>query len=535
MTRSAVISPDLVQGDSSTPTNAGGVGVGNISDGEFAALVRAACDSSELSELPTQPKWACQLRQMLEYLSRCRFENAQTSPLHAMVKAGVAYGLTRLEASVTPKLLELLSPKAKISLCKYLERRIRQITQPSFKLTFDALNSALHSISLNRTPVTPEQTAQTFISGSLNGWLAFLFKQFPVLARLWSELISQWCDGAQELLVRFKQDQATLRQTFFARKSLGKIIDFRPGLSDPHNGGRTVTSLHFKAGCVIYKPRRGMGEKEWERIVCWLNQGSKPRLKAARVLCRKNYCWMEEIVPIPCRSENCVRRFYKRLGATIAVAHLLEAVDFHRDNIIASGEWPILIDLETLSHPTPRAEGPSAVESLRRTGFFQLLLGKIQLQPESSVLGKSNGPHKPRIGRRIRHAMEYEAEVVRGFELMWRRILGDKRQRAAFVRRVRRIRYQSLRRIYATTTDYDMIRWASIQPTALRSQTARGSIIRQMSERGAVSEAILHAEISALQRLDIPRFEQRVSSLFVTRRGGPPKELASEIRKAVRV
>jgi hypothetical protein len=531
MTRTAAISSHFVRKDSSIAAN----GPGNTSESEFAVLVRAACDSSELAQFPVQPQWACDLREMLDYLSRCKFGDAPTSPLHAIVRTGGAYGLITLEASVAPKVLELLSPKAKISLCKDLERRLRQITQPSFKLTFGALSSALDSISLNPATVLPEQTERTFLSWSLYYWFAFLFRHFPVLARLWSELISQWRDAAEELLFRFKQDQAVLSQTLFARQPLGKIIDLRLGLSDPHNGGRTVTSLHFNAGCVIYKPRPGVGEREWERLVYWLNEGFRPRLRAARVLCRSSYCWMEEIAPINCRSEKGVRLFYKRLGATIAVAYLLEAADFHRDNMIASGEWPILIDLETLSHPTPRSEGSSIADSLYRTGFFQLGLGKNRSQPESSVLGKSNGRHKPKIGRRVRHATEYNAELVRGFELMWRRILGGQRQRAAFVRRVQRIRRQLLRRIYATTIDYDMIRWASIQPTALRSQEARGSIIRQMSERGAISKSILQAEISALQRLDIPRFNQRLSPLLVARRGGPPKELANEVRKAFRV
>ena len=42
-------------------------------------------------------------------------------------------------------------------------------------------------------------------------------------------------------------------------------------------------------------------------------------------------------------------RFYRRQGALLALLYALEATDFHAENLIASGEFPVLIDLETFS------------------------------------------------------------------------------------------------------------------------------------------------------------------------------------------
>jgi lantibiotic modifying enzyme len=408
------------------------------------------------------------------------------------------------------------------------------MSQPSFRLIVEARRFALHSISPGQRPIGGEQMKQTNPATNPYDQLIVLFKQFPVLARLWSELISQWCENVEELLLRFNRDSAAISENFFSGQPLGRIIDLQPGFSDAHNGGRTVTRVLVKAGCVIYKPRPGNGEREWHRLVHWSNRTSKTPLKAAQVLCRKRYCWMEEITAAPCQSEAGVRRFYERIGATAAVAYLLRAVDCHRGNIIASGEWPVLIDLETLSHSMPRLKGNRITDPLYRTGFFPLRFLRSGSQPESSALGKPNGQHKPKLGRRIKHAVDYGTEIVRGFEYMWRHIVGCQRRRTFFVRRIASIQRQPLRRIYMTTTDYNAIRLASIQPMALRSQKLRDSTLFAMLNRKSVSKAILEVEICALKRLDIPWFDKVPPSFPTPRRNSPPDDLAAAILQALR-
>ena len=101
--------------------------------------------------------------------------------------------------------------------------------------------------------------------------------------------------------------------------------------------------LQFEADAVIYKPRPGDGEWKWSSLLEWMNaQTFQPRLRSGRVLRRKGYCWMERIEAGPCKNRAEARRFYERLGGLIAVAYLLRAVDCHRDNLIASGEDPVL-------------------------------------------------------------------------------------------------------------------------------------------------------------------------------------------------
>ncbi|MBX4341401.1 DUF4135 domain-containing protein, partial [Mycobacterium tuberculosis] len=60
------------------------------------------------------------------------------------------------------------------------------------------------------------------------------------------------------------------------------------------------------------------------------------------------YGWQEYIAYRECLTEEELKRFYYRQGGYIALLYFFRSSDFHFENIIASGEFPVLIDLETL-------------------------------------------------------------------------------------------------------------------------------------------------------------------------------------------
>ena len=70
----------------------------------------------------------------------------------------------------------------------------------------------------------------------------------------------------------------------------------------------------------------------------------------------------------------------------IAAAYLLKAVDCHRDNLIASGEDPVLVDADALWHVSPATKAQTPLDLLYRTGFFPNSNPR-SLQSRSSVLG----------------------------------------------------------------------------------------------------------------------------------------------------
>src|SRR6266446_2237991 len=455
------------------------------------------------------PGWANELREMLHALGELEFSSRRSSPLQKVCEVGSQYGLRRLERTVSSELLSLLCPIAKRRLKDNLQRLLTRATRPSFALELNAFRRAFEAIYSEKGAATTELK---FLEKPPYHRLISLFKNFPVLAKLWSLLISQWRDHIAELLLRFSADRVAMSRTFFAARPVDKIADIRPGLSDPHNKGRSVMLLQCHAGSIIYKPRSGDGEREWFSFIRYLNARClRPKLRPARVLRRDGYCWMEEIRFASCKNHAAARRFYERLGGMIAAAYLLRATDCHRDNVIASGEYPVLVDAETLWHVTRKTQIQSPLDALYETGFFPRSNRRSSWQYRSSVLGKTTtGQHIPRIGGKPLSAARYKGEIVNGFRSAWDCVLENEKGRAAFVRWVRRLRAVERRRIYWPTANYDRIRRASIQPTALRSGIERDILIAGSCARSAVSPALIRAEIDALKRLDIPYFTRKI-------------------------
>ena len=443
---------------------------------------------------------------MLNALADLDFRQSRSTPLSKLCETGARYGWKELEAAANPKLLASISSRAKVSLERDLQRSLERLTRPCLELEQTSFGLALNSLGLAVSD-DPKVTEKMFLGDKPSHRLFSLFKKFPVLAKLWCQLISHWREHVTEVLSRFTKDRGALSSTFFGGQPVARIADIRCSLSDPHNYGRTVMELRFEAGAVVYKPRPGDGEWEWGSLLEWMNAHSfEPRLRAATVLRRKGYCWMERIEAAPCKNAAEARRFYERMGAIIAVAYLLRAVDCHRENLIASGEYPALIDADALFHVVPEMKGKTPLTLLHSTGFFPSSNPR-SLQSRSSILAESKtGNHVARIGTRPLHVAQYQREINKGFSSAWRCILATKDRRGAFVRRLRRIQSRARRRFYAATEKYAAIKKASIQPSALRSARERQLLLSRLCTRNAVASKVIKVEIGALKALDIPYF-----------------------------
>jgi lantibiotic modifying enzyme len=521
-----------------------------ISNEEFIAIVVAATGHNDFHRISTHhareifsrprhfrlPRWASDLREMLNGLPELKFSPQQASPLEKLCEAGSEYGLRALEKTVSSDLLSLLRPKAKRRIKDGLRRILARVTRPCFVLELNAFRCACKAVYSQKVSSTPELIENKYLGERPYDRLISLFKKFPVLAELWSQLIWQWCDSVLELLARVEADKQGVSRVFFRGQPVGKIIDLRAGLSDPHNKGRTVMRVQFQAGSIIYKPRCGHGEQEWFSLVGYLNAASlRPKLIAARVLRRDGYCWIQEVKFAPCKDQAAARRFYKRLGAMMAAAYLLKAVDCHRDNIIASGEHPVLVDAETLWHIAGEKKTKSLLDPLFGTGFLPTSGRRSSYQYRSSVLGRTvPGKQTPHIAARPISAERYENEIVSGFRRAWRCLLGTAGRRAAFARHLQRLLRRERRRIYWSTGNYDAIRRASIQPTALRSGVDRNVLIARLCARSAVPHAVIREEINALKRLDIPYFILRATAGSpVPEDNATPAEIIEALRRTV--
>ena len=182
-----------------------------------------------------------------------------------------------------------------------------------------------------------------------------LLEEYPVLARQLVITVDRWLNFSLEFLEHLCQDWDAICSTLNLEKNPGILVKIDGGKGDTHRGGRAVLIAQFSSGFqVVYKPRALSVDIHFQQLLDWLNQhGNHSPFRTLKVIDRGNHGWVEFIVAKACNTKEEVQRFYERQGAYLALLYALEATDFHNENLIAVGEHPILIDLESLFHPRP--------------------------------------------------------------------------------------------------------------------------------------------------------------------------------------
>ncbi|MFG2692665.1 type 2 lanthipeptide synthetase LanM [Kitasatospora sp. NPDC048407] len=198
--------------------------------------------------------------------------------------------------------------------------------------------------------------------------LAALVTEYPVLARLLAHCCQDTVAAWTELAGRFAADRAALVGELFDGVDPGRLVRVRTGAGDRHAHGRTVAVLRFADGRrAVYKPRPLGVHRHWNRLLRLLGETApNTALRTLTVLDRDAYGWLEFVEPGPCSDRRGAERFYRRLGMQLALLHVLGGTDIHYENLIAAGDQPVLVDLETLFHPDLRPAEPLGDDPARR-------------------------------------------------------------------------------------------------------------------------------------------------------------------------
>lgn len=221
-----------------------------------------------------------------------------------------------------------------------------------------ALELNIARLNEELTGATPEERFQSFINRlSEPDRARSLLAEYPALARLLSEQAQRWVTVSLEFLERLCRDWAEIRAALAPESDPGVLVSVKGGLADAHRGGRSVLIAKFTSGLrIVYKPKSLAVDLHFQELLTWLNaRGAAPSFPTLQVINRDGYGWVECAVARDCQSAAEIRRFYHRQGGYLALLYLLDATDFHADNLIASGEFPFLIDLEALFHPRRRS------------------------------------------------------------------------------------------------------------------------------------------------------------------------------------
>lgn len=204
---------------------------------------------------------------------------------------------------------------------------------------------------------------ERFVADMKAGGFRRLFEEKPVLLRLIATLTRQWIDAVHEFASRLDADIEAIYRDLLRRDVPARAARVAGDLSDRHNGGRSVFIVGFEDGAkVVYKPKDLRLDVAWHALIARLNASDPPvDLRAVRAIARDHYGWTEFIDHTGVADQAGCERYFRRAGAWLALFHCFAATDMHQENIIAAGDQPVPIDLETILQPPGPA--PKALEA----------------------------------------------------------------------------------------------------------------------------------------------------------------------------
>ena len=455
---------------------------------------------------------------------------------------------------------QVLSPEAHTALERGLLDRLSGLASLAVGHNF-IIARAMPALLDSNTNSASDGVYGEFVENMLKkGGLEQLFIEFPVLARLVGTVTRHWIEANAEFLARLRIDLPAIQQTFQSEQELGTVIDIETELSDPHNGGRGVLIPTFISGLkVVYKPKDLGMQEAFFALLDWLMDNGPPLdLKTLKIIKRSNYGWVEYAEHQPCSNMAEAQDYYRRTGMLLCLLYVLHGTDFHSGNVIACGQYPMLVDMEMLfsiqyqmdaariTDNSPAAmRWKSVLSNGLLPGWDETLRGhKIDVNALASggeqevpvgvadwkninrddmtlayrlaKIGEAN--NRPMLDGSILLAQDYVEVIVDGFATMYRLLVKRCPELLAKDGPLATFRGQRVRVLARSTMIYYALLLALQHPRFLRDGAARSNQMDVM--KAAIDESganqrflpIIESEQRTLEMLDIPLFVVRSDS-----------------------
>lgn len=504
------------------------------------------------------PEWVERIDRLLGYVAESEPAGGDAAPSEGdenedeevpfvdLLAIVVEYANDRLGESVPT---HHLSEGARDDLDGWLLERLRKLCSHSLFIEFKTfLAERDRDLAFADDPEMPDEPRRyydSFVRSLFEGGLAPFLFEHAFLARLLDRLVEQWVEAVAEFCERLDADWSALESIVGPRD---RVTGLEP-LGDPHGGGRVVFGVTFDSGeKVAYKPRDVGIETTFYEFVDWATEDEAlPDLVTPACLDRGSYGWMEWMPAEECDDREQVADYYRRAGALICLLYALNFTDGHLENVLAAGDQPVIVDVETLIEPSIRPERmtidtPIAAEfetSVLRTYLFPMNLPNSEFGdisgfgtqradasgPDLQTFTDVNtdvmemeyqrppameGENLPRVDGEVVEPDEHWPEIADGFEVAYRALLSRKDELLESGGLLDSFRETDVRYLHRNTRTYGKMHLALSTPEYLETGLKFGSKAEVFSAEAADHDRELHgvydAERRALQRLDVPRF-----------------------------
>ncbi|EQK48724.1 type 2 lantibiotic biosynthesis LanM family protein [[Clostridium] bifermentans ATCC 19299] len=180
-----------------------------------------------------------------------------------------------------------------------------------------------------------------------NEYLEYFDKKYCLLVDSLSYELKNLAIYQREICINYKNESYAIESILI--KKLGKICGIECSKGDLHNG-KSVAIVSFENGNLIYKPRNEANTILLKQMVDFLSSESEVKdFKFTEFYTNGNHSWEKIILQEPCKSIDEVEKYYYRAGVYLAAFYFLGSFDMHHENVISSGQYPVIIDTETIT------------------------------------------------------------------------------------------------------------------------------------------------------------------------------------------
>lgn len=377
-------------------------------------------------------------------------------------------------------------------------------------------------------------------------YLVALEKKYPELFRIMHLRVEQCVIYLIEIINNLHSDKMKIIDQLCNGVSFQRIEKLSIDLSDPHENGKTVAKIELDNGCkIVYKPHGLSKELHYQELYDYFCTELKIENKKIEYIDEENHGWEIWIEHKECKDSIAIKRYYFRMGIHLFLGYLFAVTDLHAENIIANGEFPIILDMETYPGvrdfekiETSEEKANNIIKySILRTGVLPSSnIGKEQdiivnaihpigVQEGTVVLpviendGSVNmkiGYKKPVVnltnslpminGREVNPYL-YTEELINGFTAAFLLWLEKKEE---IIKNIQPLLCQKFRVILRNTQQYIMLLSTSMHPQFMISKEVRKAFLLHLKknnlEGDGIGVKIQDYEVNCLLDLDIPIF-----------------------------
>lgn len=406
---------------------------------------------------------------------------------------------------------------------------------------------------------TPEKRYQYFnevlcLRGDI---LREIEEEFPEIIYRTVTHINKYIKLQEDVRNKFNEDFNLLKSQNFISTDDCNVneSDLMINISGDIHNGKGVCIVAYKEDKVVYKNKSINSNKFINQFLNLVNSSmTEEVVLIPDFLERDGYYWEEYICHKEIKNINEGNEFYINMGRLLCIAYALNISDLHFENLIAFGEIPVLVDVETIwsigAYPLSAKEDSTRIlveknyDSILNTGLLPIsslnksfggdtsgilggkFIGEVRdivnlyrddIHIERRKIEKETFDHLPFIktkeGNIYLKASEYLESIFLGFDEIGQILIT---KRSEFIDLIRSYEDEiDVRILFRNTKEYGIIKSLLLSPIYSKKEDILFGKISEKLDFFSHEQLSLSEE-KQLLNLDIPYFSVKATDSWVT-------------------